>query len=584
MATRSVEMTITYVAWESGSVNAGKTGDVGNHTLRWVKDGTSSAPTNSPSEIDSTNLPGLYKITLTSTETNCNIGVLGGKSSTANVSIVPITIQFERLPNAAPGATGGVPIGDSQGRVTIKPGGVSATELADDLRWLSASSFSYGQLSAVTSTSVMRLATGATAFTADDQPNDRFLLIIWAGQGVGGVAVITDYDFATDEVTLSPALTVLPNTSSYYSVVPLGLARAMGIGGAALAVESKQPSATAATNMTTVFDTDFAANYDTTNDKWKLDQVTLAKYVGLMVRKDAAIYTDLSTELGLINTDYASGNGTYDSQLESLEYIADKVNITVTISTDNNDHITNGTYGLSALETAISGISVGVNEATLAKYVGLIVRSDAGITTDLTSELALINTNYTSGAGSYAGLLQSQMAIASYVAGINDEVNNGTYGLSEIKDAIDGLPDASFHYILAGCILRKDAAFASDQAATIGIINTDYGSGAGSFDSTTDSQESIKDSITGGGGISEATLAKYVGLIVRSDTAISTDLSTELNLINTDYGTGAGGYTTATYSMMTISTHVDDCINILGHATYGNQAIRNVLYVLPLLK
>ena len=84
----------------------------------------------------------------------------------------------------------------------------------------------------------MRLATGTTAFTVDDQPNDKFLLIIWAGQGVGGVAMITDYTVATDEVTLSPALAVLPNTSSYYSVVPLGLARAMGIGGAALATQA----------------------------------------------------------------------------------------------------------------------------------------------------------------------------------------------------------------------------------------------------------------------------------------------------------------------------------------------------------
>ena len=46
-------VTLQYVAWNT-STNAGQTGDAGNHTLRWVKDGTSSAPANSPSEVDST--------------------------------------------------------------------------------------------------------------------------------------------------------------------------------------------------------------------------------------------------------------------------------------------------------------------------------------------------------------------------------------------------------------------------------------------------------------------------------------------------------------------------------------------------
>lgn len=109
MATRGVAMTIAYVAWDTNA-NAGKTGDAANHTLRWIKDGAAAAPTNAPTEVDATNTPGLYKIALTATETDCDIGVLCGKSSTSNVSIIPVTIQFERLPNAAPGATGGLPL------------------------------------------------------------------------------------------------------------------------------------------------------------------------------------------------------------------------------------------------------------------------------------------------------------------------------------------------------------------------------------------------------------------------------------------------------------------------------------------
>lgn len=109
MALYGVSFVITYVAWDT-SANAGKTGDSANHTLRWVKDGVSGVPTNSPSEVDATNLPGLYKLTLTAAEAQAVFGALGGKSSTANVSIMPVMVPFEQLPNAAPGTMSGLPL------------------------------------------------------------------------------------------------------------------------------------------------------------------------------------------------------------------------------------------------------------------------------------------------------------------------------------------------------------------------------------------------------------------------------------------------------------------------------------------
>lgn len=104
MSSRGTSITISYQAWDT-SANAGKTGDSGNHTLRWVKDGTSSATSNSPSEVDSTNCPGLYKLTLTGTECTCDFGTLHGKSSTANVALMPISVSFDNLP-ASPAAVG----------------------------------------------------------------------------------------------------------------------------------------------------------------------------------------------------------------------------------------------------------------------------------------------------------------------------------------------------------------------------------------------------------------------------------------------------------------------------------------------
>jgi hypothetical protein len=109
MALKNQAITICYTAWNT-STNLGQTGDAANHTLKLVQDGTEGPPTNSPSEVDSTNLKGLYKITLAAADMNYNCVVLGGASSTANVIIIPLTIITERgaLPNALPGAAGGL--------------------------------------------------------------------------------------------------------------------------------------------------------------------------------------------------------------------------------------------------------------------------------------------------------------------------------------------------------------------------------------------------------------------------------------------------------------------------------------------
>lgn len=116
MASKGQSIVVTYVAWDTVN-NVGKTGDVANHTLRWIKDGTSSAPTNTATEVDVTNAPGIYKITLTTDECTCNSGTLAGKSSTANISIMPKDVTFEQLPTASPGSTNGLGILSATGAI-----------------------------------------------------------------------------------------------------------------------------------------------------------------------------------------------------------------------------------------------------------------------------------------------------------------------------------------------------------------------------------------------------------------------------------------------------------------------------------
>jgi len=97
MAIKNQSITVTYIAWDTSN-NTGKTGDSGNHTLKVVKDGTASAATNSPAEIDAVNCPGAYKITLTATEMNGDFIALAGKSSTANIVIIPVYLATQILP------------------------------------------------------------------------------------------------------------------------------------------------------------------------------------------------------------------------------------------------------------------------------------------------------------------------------------------------------------------------------------------------------------------------------------------------------------------------------------------------------
>lgn len=89
MALKGNALTITYYAYDTFN-SIGKTADGGNHTLRLVRDGVESTPTNTPTEIDATNAKGIYSLALTTSEMNCNCLSLVGVSSTANIIIAPI--------------------------------------------------------------------------------------------------------------------------------------------------------------------------------------------------------------------------------------------------------------------------------------------------------------------------------------------------------------------------------------------------------------------------------------------------------------------------------------------------------------
>jgi len=88
-------VTVSLVCWDTVN-NVGKTGDASNITLRGVRDGTLFTPSDpSITQVDSTNLPGVYKASLTASENNGTFLTLGGKSSSTGCVIIPVSWSNE---------------------------------------------------------------------------------------------------------------------------------------------------------------------------------------------------------------------------------------------------------------------------------------------------------------------------------------------------------------------------------------------------------------------------------------------------------------------------------------------------------
>lgn len=96
MALYGIPFVVTYTAWDT-QANTGKTGDVANHSLRWIKDGVASPPANAPVEVDAIEAPGEYSLLISAAEAEATFGKLAGRSSTADVSILGVAVAFENI-------------------------------------------------------------------------------------------------------------------------------------------------------------------------------------------------------------------------------------------------------------------------------------------------------------------------------------------------------------------------------------------------------------------------------------------------------------------------------------------------------
>lgn len=191
--------TVTYVTWDTGTGGL-KTGDVTNHTCTWLKDsGTPATCTNTPSEVGG----GVYKIALTATETNCDLGTLMISSSTTGAVCPPVQIVFHDASQYKADVSG-IPasVWSNSSRTLTSSAGASAADI-----W----SYTGGRTLTSSPTDISTLQSTANAIKAktDNLPSSP--------AAVGSAMTLTSaYDAAK---TAAPTVTQIQNGLATASAV-----------------------------------------------------------------------------------------------------------------------------------------------------------------------------------------------------------------------------------------------------------------------------------------------------------------------------------------------------------------------------
>lgn len=188
MAQYGVSFVAYFTAYDSAA-GTYKTGDSANIALQWTKDGSDAATTNSCSEVDSTNSPGLYKVTITAAEATCTSGNLSGKSSTATTIIISSpSYLFDTYTTV-------LPVGTIPGYSIVDNGTVIVTNTdATHVQLRAAAAFADGEL------------VGHT-------------ISITGGTGAGQSRIITAYA-STNDIATVDTWTTTPDGTSTYIVYP----------------------------------------------------------------------------------------------------------------------------------------------------------------------------------------------------------------------------------------------------------------------------------------------------------------------------------------------------------------------------
>ncbi len=200
--------TVTYVTWDTGTGGL-KTGDVTNHTCTWMKDsGTPATCTNTPSEVGG----GVYKIALTATETNCDLGTLMISTSTTSAVCPPVQIVFHDASQFKADVSG-IPasVWSNSSRTLTSSAGASAADIwsYSGGRTLTSSPTDISGLATASNLSTLQTTASAIKAKTDNLPSSP--------AAVGSAMTLTSaYDAAK---TAAPTVTQIQNGLATASAV-----------------------------------------------------------------------------------------------------------------------------------------------------------------------------------------------------------------------------------------------------------------------------------------------------------------------------------------------------------------------------
>lgn len=206
MATRGIELIISFVAWDTAN-NVGKTG-LNDITLQWfttkaglggIKEYISTAI----QELDATDAPGVYYVTIEALDTDVDMGMLCGISATADVSIMPVNIQFERLPDFDPDEAQGV-----RDVFRIASSSTAAVKLSSQIN-----SIEQGTAQSIPATNQIELESSTASNTLD---LTDMVILITSGNGTTQTRRITSYVIGTRIATVDRDWDFTPTGATYH--------------------------------------------------------------------------------------------------------------------------------------------------------------------------------------------------------------------------------------------------------------------------------------------------------------------------------------------------------------------------------
>ncbi len=136
---KGVGCTVYLKAWDNDNLTW-KTAYQASITARGCGDGTEFTPAGSVSQVDATNFPGLYKVTLTDAENNYDVNAIGGNAADSTITIhgmewINLPLDFSSTQktslNAATPASVTTVTGNVNGSVASVTNAVTITSNAD---------------------------------------------------------------------------------------------------------------------------------------------------------------------------------------------------------------------------------------------------------------------------------------------------------------------------------------------------------------------------------------------------------------------------------------------------------------------